>query len=86
MPSVTTSDQVEISSVSQHQWFNDGMKSIDKQSRRRTRTPMRVKYVDGRIKTSSKVELPKAPKRITNCSGCGERLQSTVFYCDLCDK
>eukprot|EP00973_Karenia_brevis_P036894 5083853-Karenia_brevis.AAC.1 len=29
--------------------------------------------------------MPRVPRRITNCSGCGAQLQTTVFYCDLCE-
>eukprot|EP00973_Karenia_brevis_P080756 11203481-Karenia_brevis.AAC.1 len=39
------------------------------------------------LKTSPKElpqEMPRVPRRITTCNGCGSLLQTTVFYCDLC--
>eukprot|EP00973_Karenia_brevis_P095029 12425347-Karenia_brevis.AAC.1 len=30
------------------------------------------------------VELPRVPRRMTICSGCGGELSQTVFYCDIC--
>eukprot|EP00973_Karenia_brevis_P035960 4961617-Karenia_brevis.AAC.1 len=41
--------------------------------------------MDGKTETFGvDVELPKAPKRVTICSGCGGQLSQTVLYCDLC--
>eukprot|EP00973_Karenia_brevis_P057344 7976695-Karenia_brevis.AAC.1 len=31
-------------------------------------------------------DMPRMRRRITNCNGCGVKLQPTVFYCDLCGK
>eukprot|EP00973_Karenia_brevis_P041797 5786672-Karenia_brevis.AAC.1 len=28
--------------------------------------------------------MPRMPRRVANCKGCGVQLQTTVFYCDLC--
>eukprot|EP00973_Karenia_brevis_P059637 8301669-Karenia_brevis.AAC.1 len=29
-------------------------------------------------------EMPRVPRRIITCNGCGSQLQTTVFYCELC--